>query len=92
MNQERIIEHLYYKFKDNLVNKKILKAYLVNFIGLDYVKLIYVLLSGNNSSKLVNMSYIYEKLLISMFKEPKDMLESNDYKNYQAFTRLLDIN
>lgn len=89
MSQEHFIEYLYNRYKNQIVNVADLKEHLTNFFSIDYVRVIYAVLSGYRNTKLVDMSYIYQLLRNTKKGLPKDiMLNYVNYKNYVEITKL----
>ena len=88
MNQDCFKEYLQYIFKTNIVNKIILKAHLTRFLGIDYVRVIYALISGSREKELIDMNYVYEKLLKTKYREVRDIL---DFKNFKFYEKLTEI-
>ncbi len=88
MKQDCFKEYLAYIFKGNSVNVIILRGHLLKFLDLDYVRIIYALISDKQIFEKVELQLIYETIDYSVDFSAKSLLNKDKYENYKKLTEI----
>jgi len=93
---ECFIELLRHKYKSNQVSREFLKLLMLQFMDLEYIKIVYSIISNSNAS-YINLEYVTDKLNLIQHGLNQglcigavaiNVLDSDNFKYYQQLKEM----